>query len=108
MRKQSRQKALSAMLDKPLDILGHTVRLRDIENPHLRRAIISRSHGFFDNGHKSPNYKEHTDGYVGGEEKFSENPSAFNLIRHLVKRKHQDHTDEKYDDHSDSKYNDPY
>jgi len=41
-----------------IEILGHKVKLKDIKNPHIRRAIIARSHEFLFN---YGDHKDHTE-----------------------------------------------
>jgi hypothetical protein len=65
--------------------LGHRVILGDIENPHLRRAIMQRSHDFM---FRYKEYGDHTD-YIGPYKEYSE---------------YHDHTDhsERHSDYNDS------
>lgn len=71
--------------DIPLKILGHLVYFGDIENPHLRRAIMQRSNDFM---FRYKEYGDHTD-YSGPYKEYSEYHD------------HKDHH-EKYDDYNDS------
>ena len=70
-----------------IQILGHHVRLGDIENPHVRRAIIQREGFWFNYGDSGD------DGHTDHHDRYSDwwNDSY---------RDHKDHY-ESYDDHHD-------
>lgn len=90
-----------------IKILGHSVFLEDIENPHIQRAIRSRLDGFFFNygddhsdrgGHNDYDaYGDHSE-YSESSDHTDHYPES-RTNRDCGISKHSDYND--YDDHSD-------